>query len=217
MIHDLIWDVDGTIFDTYPAFARAVHTALVDLGGIAPLDRIDGLCRRSLGHCVATLASELELDADELTERFGLHYAAVPAQDQPLFPGVVEVCTYVRTIGGKNLIVTHRGRQSLQRLLAAHGMAEYFADCLTHDDGYPRKPDPTSFEEMIHRHHLAREEVLAIGDRDIDVLAGHAAGVRTCRFGLPSTAAVADYSVAEYAELYRILVAENEGRPPLVI
>ena len=217
MFHDLIWDVDGTIFDTYPAFARAVQAALVDLGGAVPLGRIDGLCRQSLGHCVATFASEFGLDADELAEGFNQHYAAVPPQDQPPFPGVVDVCTYVRSIGGKNLIVTHRGRQSLQRLLATHGMAEYFADCLTYDDEYPRKPDPASFEEMIQRHHLAREEVLAIGDRDLDVLAGRAAGVRTCRFGAPSTAVVADYSIAEYAELYRLLVTENEGRPPLVI
>jgi len=90
-------------------------------------------------------------------------------------------------------------------------MTDHFADRLTSDDGYPRKPDPASFEEMIHRHSLEREAVLAVGDRDIDVLAGRAAGVRTCLFGAVLSEVEADYSIADYAELYRLLVAENGG------
>jgi phosphoglycolate phosphatase-like HAD superfamily hydrolase len=32
MFRNIIWDVDGTLFDTYPAIARAFQTALNDLG-----------------------------------------------------------------------------------------------------------------------------------------------------------------------------------------
>jgi phosphoglycolate phosphatase-like HAD superfamily hydrolase len=123
---------------------------------------------------------------------------------------VIEVCAYVRSIGGQNLIVTHRGGESLQRLLEFHHMTDYFTDRLTRDDGFPRKPDPASFEEMIQRHHLERASVLAIGDREIDVLAGRAAGVRTCLFGTRLPEVGADYTIAHFAELHRILVVEND-------
>ena len=211
MLRYLLWDVDGTLFDTYPAFARAFGLLLDELEVTASLDWITGLCKRSLSHCATTLAHKFDVDVDDVLDGFSRHYAGIPAQDQPPFPGVVDVCAYVRAIGGENFIVTHRGSQSLQRLLVVHRMTDCFADRLTRDDDYPRKPDPASFEEMIHRHGLEREAVLAVGDRDIDVLAGRAAGVRTCLFGAVVPGVEADYSIADYAELYRLLVAENGG------
>jgi HAD superfamily hydrolase (TIGR01509 family) len=216
MFRYLIWDVDGTLFDTYPAMFEAFDAALDELGASVPSDRVSRLCRQSLSHCATTLATELVLDVDDILRRFQAHYAAIPARDQPPFPGVIKVCEYVRATDGQNFIVTHRGRQSLQRLLVAHEMTDYFTDCLTSDDGYPRKPDPASFEEMIQRYHLQREMVLAVGDREIDVLAGRAAGVRTCLFGPQASATVADYSITDYAELYCLLVAENDGESHLV-
>jgi phosphoglycolate phosphatase-like HAD superfamily hydrolase len=211
MIRFLIWDVDGTIFDTYPAFTRAFGVAFDELGAAVPLDRVDVLCRKSLTGCITTLAREFELDEDDVLHGFQRHYASIPAQGQPPFSGVAEVCAYVRAIGGDNYIVTHRGGQSLSRLLAVHHMADYFADRLTADDGYPRKPDPASFDAMIERHHLRREEILAIGDRDLDILAGKAAGVRTCLFGGASPEVAPDYAITDFANLHRILIAENGG------
>ena len=211
MLRYLLWDVDGTLFDTYPAFARAFGLLLDELEVTASLDWITGLCKRSLSHCATTLAHKFDVDVDDVLDGFSRHYAGIPAQDQPPFPGVVDVCAYVRAIGGENFIVTHRGSQSLQRLLVVHRMTDHFADRLTSDDGYSRKPDPASFEEMIHRRGLEREAVLAVGDRDIDVLAGRAVGVRTCLFGAVLPEVEADYSIADYAELYRLLVAENGG------
>ena len=82
-------------------------------------------------------------------------------------------------------------------------------DILTRGDGYPRKPDPAIYEAMIERHGFRREETLAIGDRGIDVLAGQAAGVRACLFGSASDQVAADFTIADYAELRRILVAER--------
>jgi beta-phosphoglucomutase-like phosphatase (HAD superfamily) len=45
MIQHLIWDVDGTLFDTYPAIARALQAALTDMGVAAPLDWILSLAQ----------------------------------------------------------------------------------------------------------------------------------------------------------------------------
>jgi phosphoglycolate phosphatase-like HAD superfamily hydrolase len=205
MIRYLIWDVDGTLFDTYPAITDAFGLALRDLGATASPDWIATLARQSLGHCTTVLAQECDLDPDELGGRFQVHYAAIPPAAQPPFPGVADVCAYVCSIGGANFLFTHRGQHSLLVLLAAHGMTGYFTDWVTADDGYPKKPDPAGFEALIQRHALRREEVLAIGDRDIDVLAGKAAGVRTCLFGGAATAVTADYSITDYVQLYCLL------------
>lgn len=204
MIRYLIWDMDGTLFDTYPAIAGALDAALNELGSSAPLDWIESLTKQSVSHCMSTLADKFDVDAEELQERFGQYYRSIPPQEQPPFPGVIDVCEYVRSIDGTNVIVTHRGRESTNRFLTIHNMARYFADMLTGDDNYPRKPDPASFEAMIEKHNFRREETLAIGDRDIDILAGQAAGVRTCFFGAEPQVP-ADYVITDFATLPRIM------------
>ncbi len=213
MIRFLIWDVDGTIFDTYPAFARAFGAAINELGAEAPVDWITGLCKQSVSHCTNTLAERFGLDAGDVFRRYVNHYTKTPYQEQPPFPGVAGICARVRATGGENFIVTHRGQESLAQLLAVHQMDGYFADRLTADDSFPRKPNPASMNEMIARHDLPRDEVLAIGDREIDVLAGRAAGVCTCLFGALESEAVADYVINDFVELDRLLAEQADKIP----
>jgi phosphoglycolate phosphatase-like HAD superfamily hydrolase len=209
MIRYLIWDVDGTLFDTYPAFIRAFRAALNDFGESVPLERIEDLARISLSHCASTLADELGLNSEDLIHKFGQHYRNIPQQEQSPFPGVVDICEYICSIGGLNLIVTHRARESTDRFLATHNMTRYFADTVAGDDDYPRKPNPAAFEAIINKHKLKRTETLTIGDRDIDILAGQAAGVRTCFFGGELDGVTADFMITDYTELHQLIASEN--------
>ncbi|MBI4790516.1 MAG: HAD-IA family hydrolase [Chloroflexi bacterium] len=205
LFRNVIWDVDGTLFDTYPAIAKAFKAGLNDLGKDAPLIWIERLAKQSLGHCVSTLADQFQLSAPDIEQAFGEHYDSTMPEALPPFPGVIAICKYICSIGGKNLIVTHRGRAGTAELLTANDMALYFADCLARDDGYPKKPHPGAFDAIIKTHNLRREETMTVGDRDIDMLAGRAAGVCTCLFGSESDGVVADLVIASFAELFHHL------------
>ena len=109
MFRNIIWDVDGTLFDTYPAIARAFQAGLHDLGKEAALDWVAGLARISLSQCVTTLAGHYHLEEDTLGEAFEKYYDQVTPEQQPPFPGVIAICAYICGMGGKNVIVTHRG------------------------------------------------------------------------------------------------------------
>jgi phosphoglycolate phosphatase-like HAD superfamily hydrolase len=95
-------------------------------------------------------------------------------------------------------------------LLGTHRLSRYFDDQVTAEEGLARKPDPEGVEWLIGRHALLRDEVLLIGDREVDLFAGQAAGVRTCRFGsaLP-VEADADWVIRDYDRLLRLLCTEN--------
>jgi phosphoglycolate phosphatase-like HAD superfamily hydrolase len=207
MFRNIIWDVDGTLFDTYPAIARAFQVALNDFGKEASLGWIEGLARISINHCVTTLANQYRLREEDIGQAFEDHYDHTPPEEQPPFPGVMTVCEYICTLGGMNVIVTHRGREGTNELLTANKMTHYFAGCLARDDGYPKKPHPAAFEAMLKTHNLQREETMAVGDRDIDVLAGQAAGIFTCLFGLKADGAAADLTISSFDELYCYLVS----------
>ena len=204
-IRNIIWDVDGTLFDTYPAIARAYRAALREFGQDAALGRIVALARDSLSRCTASLAQEYGLDQAGFEAAVARCYEATPPADQPPFPGVREVCEQISRAGGLNVIVTHRGPRGTAELLAAGGLSELFSGSITRADPYPRKPDPAAFNAIIRRHGLRRDATMAVGDRDIDVLAGKAAGVVTCFFGEAPAGLDADVTITDFGELARLL------------
>jgi len=205
----LLWDFDGTLFDTYPPLVRATERALADLGLSEPRQEIERLLSITLADCVTTLAERHSLDADELDARITDYYRQAPVQEMPPFPGAIQVCERLIASGGANYLFTHRTRPSLMRLLDGHGVAGLFADCLTVEDGYPRKPDPAGFIALLDKHALPRDEVLAVGDRDLDILAGQGAGVRTCLFNAqPLPGIQPDFQIGALVELERILGLE---------
>jgi phosphoglycolate phosphatase-like HAD superfamily hydrolase len=210
-IRYLIWDVDGTLFDTYPAFERAMADALAALGARPEPGEIAPLLRDSLSEAARQLALRHHLDPEALQTGFGQRYHRLLLRSQPPFPGAVELCAGIVDRGGANYIVTHRGRASLDRLLAAFGMADLFADAICADEGYPRKPDPAAFLALIERHGLSPAQGLAVGDRPIDVLAGQAAGLRACLFGPDSVPDLRpDYHVQSMADLHALLFPDAQ-------
>lgn len=207
MYRNIIWDLDGTLFDTYPAIVGAYQAAVRELGCEADGDWVMLLAKKSLNYCTATLADTFHLDPASIDHAFGMQYERVTPEQQPPLPGVIELCRYVCNLGGKNVIVTHREKASSLALLTEHRMTGYFAGTITSDDGYPRKPDPTSMNAALTLFKLERSETLAIGDREIDVAAGKAAGLDTCLYSVSMEDTAANYHVSDYGELYCYLAA----------
>lgn len=201
MIRNIVWDVDGTLFDTYPAIAQSYHQAVTDLGGDVPLDWILQAARVTVSHCVSSLAERCGLPEAEIARKADAYYDQTQASDQPPMPGVLDICRYIRSVGGKNLIVTHRGRRSLDELLEVHHMADLFSGCITRDDGYPRKPDPAAFSATVELHKLDLSETINVGDREIDIIAGQGAGIFSCLFEQNEVETAADLVVRSYSDL----------------
>lgn len=205
MIRHIIWDVDGTLFDTYPSFGKAFKQAINDLGQDAPLDWIIEQARVSMDQCVEALAERCQLSAEEIEEKFSERYSSFGPQDQPPFESVIEICRAITLKGGKNLIVTHRRAAGLLRLLEHYELKEYFSGWITADDDYPKKPDPSAFISLIAKHGLDPAETLAVGDRDIDILAGQGAGLNACLFGSDTRGCKPDLTIRSFDELQRWL------------
>jgi phosphoglycolate phosphatase-like HAD superfamily hydrolase len=212
VILNLVWDLDGTLFDTYPSFHQAFLEALNELGHAADPEWVMGLGKISLSHCAAVVAETYRLSHDEMLETFERKYQAIPYPAQPPMPGAKELCEYVVQIRGLNVIVTHRRRQSTIGLLESHGLDALIADHITSDDGFPRKPNPEAVEVIMARNALSKEISILVGDRPLDVEAGAAAGIRTCLLGAEDGRSKPDYRVDDLHQLERIIHEENEIR-----
>jgi HAD superfamily hydrolase (TIGR01509 family) len=210
MIRNIIWDFDGTLFDTYPALIHEFIRALDDYGVQIPQELIVRHARLSLTLYGDELAKQYDLDPEEMQQRYLGYYASYPLDDQKPFPGVRQVCEYICSRGGTNVIVTHRNAASVRRLLKVYDMETYFDDLITTEGGYPLKPDPAMFEEVIRRCALKLRETLAVGDRDLDIQSGYVAGVHTCLFGPAATEVEPDLRITSYKKLLKYLQELND-------
>ena len=187
MIKHIIWDFDGTLFDTYPAIRRAFQQALAEMGHDMPQSMFDPLIKVNMDYCIKNISALFHVDPESYLAGFRLKYERIKAEESPPFPGVLEICQAVIDSGGQNFIVTHRSRVTGERLLEFHQMVNLFTDAIFRDDGFPLKPDPAMFDHLIQKYGLNKNETLAIGDRALDIAAGKAAGIQTALFlGLDS-------------------------------
>ncbi len=181
-MNTIIWDMGGTLVDTYPEVDRALADAV---WGTAPspedadrhehLQEIAVLRSRSINHAIEVLSARHGVPRERLDEAYSalkLRWASHPA---PLMAGATQVMAAVHAAGGLNLVATHRDRTSAQALL--DGLGLHPDDLVCAPDGYPRKPDPAMYLLLMSRHDLAADQVLCVGDRPIDVQAAAAAGL----------------------------------------
>jgi len=204
-IQNILWDMDGTLFDTYPAITYAISKSLNEMGVTIALNVIDGLVRQSIERCIVTLSQRFKLDPDLLRARFAESYQRIDPAHQPPYPDVEAVCRTVHERGGVNSIVTHRSLDSTRMLLDSHMLSAYFDSIFSVEQGYPRKPDPGMVLAALDKHALDPSQTLLIGDRDLDIQAGHTAGVHICLFGTSNLTVPAEMHISNYSQLIELL------------
>lgn len=175
-MHNVIWDMGGTLVDTYPEVDRAL-AGVVWPGGSdsAHLAEVRELRTHSIAHAIDILSTRYGVDpvlfhraCSDLKRR----WRTTPA---PLMDGARELMGAVHDVGGLNLVATHRDRTSAEALLAA--LHVEVDDLVSTSDGWARKPDPQMNLVLMERHGLSAQDVLAVGDRVIDVQAAQASGL----------------------------------------
>ncbi|MDY5153562.1 haloacid dehalogenase superfamily, subfamily IA, variant 3 with third motif having DD or ED/haloacid dehalogenase superfamily, subfamily IA, variant 1 with third motif having Dx(3-4)D or Dx(3-4)E [Actinobaculum suis] len=194
----LIWDMGGTMVNTYPEVDAALKQAVqaaghqIDVMDVAPLTRV------SIRAAIAQLAEKYGMPAAVLKEAersVKRRWQRFPA---PAMPGVQALAA---AVPGLNLVVTHRDRESATALLEGLGVTVDAMVCAP--DGYARKPDPEMFQVILAKHGLDPATCLAVGDRPIDAVAAHRAGIEAAMIFTPGIPldSEADYTVDTLTEL----------------
>jgi phosphoglycolate phosphatase-like HAD superfamily hydrolase len=207
-IHNILWQVNGAMFDTYPALTYSFSKALGEMGVSAALNVIDGLVRRSLDDCLDTLSGRFKLDPLLLREKFLESYRSISPASQMPFPGVRDLCEFIHGNGGLNLALTDIGVVFAGRLLDTHQFSGLIADTIYMKTGEANQADPILLRAVMERYALNPGETLLIVTRSLDVEAGRMAGLRTCLYGMAETNIAADLQIEKYSQLLRLLGAE---------
>jgi phosphoglycolate phosphatase len=186
-INCLLFDLDGTIIDSRSDLARSVNLTLTDLDRSA-LDETDIAAFVGDGvwvlikRCLKAADPEHQDPGPELNRRalelLRKHYSEQMLVQTHLYPNVRE--TLSRFDGKKTALVTSKECDFARELLEHFGLLAYF-DCIIGGDTLPeRKPDPKPVLEAISRLGGVPDQAVMVGDSENDIIAGKAAGARTC-------------------------------------
>ena len=181
----IIWDMGGTLIDTYPEVVRALSRAAY--GDTAPshLREIGALTQYSIAHAIESLSVSREVpraDLERAYEELKTRWRTRPA---PVMDGARELIARVWEKGGLNLVATHRDRASATMLVTVLGLD--LDDMVCAPDGPARKPSPEMNLLLARRHDLDPAQVLCVGDRPIDAVAAANAGMSAALLVSPGT------------------------------
>ncbi|WP_201517027.1 HAD-IA family hydrolase [Gulosibacter hominis] len=176
-LRHIIWDMGGTLIDTYPSVANSLSQAIRSSATADPDEQrlTQRMRASSIAETIASLAAEYDISPTVLEDAYralkaSWEHGATP----PVMPAAAGLIRRVQAAGGKNIVVTHRDRESASALLAGTGLA--IDGMITVSDGFARKPNPAMFHAALTRFDLDTAQTLAIGDRMIDIAAAEAAG-----------------------------------------
>ena len=203
----IIWDFDGTLFDTYPHIASVIAKIMMDNYKIdLNLKEVQEWCEIGLISCFTKITSDFNISLSEFQELFNKEYWVDVELHQTPFPKAEEILQYIQEHGHKNFIITHRGIKSLSKLLRYYDMEEFFEKIITNEDRFPNKPDPAAFLYLIKNYNLPKKKIIAIGDRKIDIQAARASNISSCYFNPEGkTQELADFNITNLIELKKIL------------
>lgn len=204
MYKHIIWDFDGTLFDTYAVMAKAAQLTLQEYGWDEPLEDIIRLMKISMPHAFNYFSQKYPTD-EAFIESYENRRRRMELKECKPYPGVVEICKYIHETGRYNYINTHRGISTYQFLKDYH-LEEYFRESVTSQNGLERKPSPQAIEYLMEKYKIKPEEAIMIGDRELDILAGKNAGISACFFDdQGGKCPVADCNIKDIQQLYKII------------
>jgi phosphoglycolate phosphatase len=181
----IVFDWDGTLFDSTALIVRCIQAAAADLGTAIPSDAqaayVIGMgLQEALQHAVPTFPRERYA---ELANRYRHHYFA-RQHELTLFPGTLDMLHALKARGHVLGIATGKSRRGLDEALRSVELQGLFDATRTADET-ASKPHPLMLHELMAEAGAAAAHTLMIGDttHDLQLAANAGAAAVAVSFG----------------------------------
>ena len=177
----LLFDLDGTLTDSFPGISRSINHTLTALGrDPVPLERLRTLVgTRLVGIFTELLGQDDQALVDRAVEIYRRRFDESGILDSRAFPGIPEALGTFRDSGHSLRIVTVRSAGSARHVVRHLALERYF-DAVHAPEPSERACDKADLvRDALGMAGADSEDAIMIGDRADDVRAARAHGVRT--------------------------------------
>ncbi|MCI0469938.1 MAG: HAD-IA family hydrolase [Nitrospirae bacterium] len=214
----IIFDLDGTLVDSSIDITNAINYAIKSYG-IKPLavqetislvgEGITRLIEKVIEKNQGARGDSLMLKGDKeiLIQRFLEHYSSHIVDNTALYPHVSE--TLISLNDYRKAVISNKRESLSEEILDKLGILSHFDLVVGSDTTAEKKPSPLPIQYVLRRLDFKPEEAAIVGDSNLDIEAGKAAGIKTIAvtYGYRPAEMLgsADYAIDRMDKLIEIL------------
>lgn len=176
-----IWDLDGTLLDSYEVIVSSVLDACRSFGICVTEEEANRqVIRHSVTFYLQTVAESHDLPFDTLMNRYSTISGQRKDEIRPM-PYAKEALEALKQQGARHFVYTHRGKTT-EAVLGRLGLMDGFTEIVTSQNGFRRKPEPDAILYLLEKYGLDPENSFYVGDRTIDMDCAKNAGIQGILF-----------------------------------
>jgi phosphoglycolate phosphatase len=184
----IIFDYDGTLFDTRRAVAHCLQRTFEASAKPPPSDaRVSAAVNRGLvlQDTLVFLDGNLAREPtalDGMVDTYRHMYLQQASSMLQPFPEVAATLRQLQAAGHKCVIVSNKGAMAIRQSLEHYGLDSHIDCVFGQAAGLPKKPDPAVLTEYVlpHYDNVPMDQILGVGDTEVDILFAKCTGIRSC-------------------------------------
>ncbi len=211
MFRYILFDFDGTLYDTVEGIAKSAQYALEKLGVKAELSALRSFAGPPLVDKFMEMFGFSYEKAFEARGLFQERYIPVGVYESRAFPGMTDFLSALREAGLVLAVATSKPLPLCEELLERSGMRGFFSVVCGSGLAGNNNSKQEIVERVVASLGAEKADCVLVGDTKYDVAGAHAAGVKCIgvRYGCAAPGeleeAGADAIAADLAELQKML------------
>ena len=208
MFQNVLFDLDGTLTDSYEAIVTSLEYAL-EKKGIAPKTRRSYIGPSLVYSCENVYGTSREL-ADEVVAEYRRVYRGGNMFKVRIYEGIPQLLESLGRAGVRMFVATSKPEEFAVAILEKIGLSKYFEKIQAPDFKTCEHGKEELIKTIINEFDLNPDECLMVGDTRFDIEGGIKAGVKTVgvTYGYPGEGDFlkADYTVSHPSEIESIVL-----------
>ena len=177
----VIWDLDGTLLDSYDIIVDSLYQIYAEKGvDIDKQEILFDVINESVSAFIVKMEKRFGIPFDALKDRYSI-ISHKEKLNIKAMEHAKEILEFLKNNHIPSYVFTHRG-VTTETVLKNVCLYEYFDDIVNSLHGFKRKPDPEGINYLIDKYHLNKEHTYYVGDRPMDIECANNAHIKSIMF-----------------------------------